>query len=116
VKSSAAFVSIIAVLAALLVAGPAGAGGSADQIHVNIKTLANGKSRYKGRITSQFPECEAHRTVKVTSHDSRLVKTRTDSDGKFSEVGKTPRKGSKVTVTVPPKGTCPKLVGTSTAS
>jgi len=116
VKSSAAFVSVIAVIVAVFATGPASAGASTDQIHVGIKALANGKSKYKGRITSQFPECEAHRTVKVTSHDSRLVKTKTDSDGKFNAVGKTPVKGSKVTVTVPPKGTCPKLVGTSRAS
>jgi hypothetical protein len=115
VKSSAVFVSLVAVLVGLVIAVPA-AGDSTDQIHVGIKELANGKSRYTGRIISQFHDCVERRTVKVTSRDSRLVKTKTDSDGKFNAVGKTPVKGSKVTVTVPPKGTCPKLVGTTRAS
>ena len=114
-KPSAAFVSLFTILVALFVAGPA-AGGSADQIRVNIRSLDNGKSKYRGKITSASEQCVEHRTVKVISRGSRLVKTRTDSAGKFLAVGKTPIKGSKVTVIVPAKGTCAKLVGTARAS
>jgi hypothetical protein len=115
VKSSAAFVSLVAILVALFAAGPAAA-GSTDQVRVNIRSLANGKSQYRGKVTSAAQECVEHRTVKVISRGSRLVKTKTDSAGKFLAIGKTPVKGSKVSLIVPAEGTCPKLVGTSRAS
>jgi hypothetical protein len=113
-RSSTAFASVLALLTALVLAGPV-SGARVDKVHVEIKALDNGKSKYKGEITSAIPECVSGRTVRVSSKDSRLVKTKTDGDGKFSAVGKTPEKGDKLTVKVPPKGTCPKLIGESTA-
>ena len=113
-KSSTAFASVLALLVALVVAGPV-SGHRVDKIHVNIKTLDNGKSKYKGRITSDIPECVDGRTVRVSSKHARLVKTKTNGKGKFSAVGKSPEKGDKLTVKVPPKGDCPKLIGQSTA-
>jgi hypothetical protein len=113
-RSSTAFASVLALLVALVVAGPV-SGARVDKVHVEIKALANGKSKYSGRITSSIPECGSKRTVRVSSKDSRLVKTKTNHDGKFSAVGKTPEKGEKLTVKVPPKGDCPKLIGESTA-
>ena len=114
-KSSAAFVSLVTILGALFAAGPA-AGASADQVRVNIRSLDNGKSQYRGKVTSATQACVEHRTVKVISRGSRLVKTKTDSAGKFLAIGKTPVKGAKVTLIVPAEGTCPKLVGTARAS
>ena len=108
------FASVLALLVALIVAGPV-SGARVDKVHVEIKTLANGKSKYSGEITSAVPECVSKRIVRVSSKQSRLVKTKTDNDGKFSAVGKTPEKGDKLTVKVPPKGDCPKLIGESTA-
>jgi hypothetical protein len=113
-RSSTAFASVLALLAALVVAGPV-SGARVDKIHVEIKTLANGKSKYRGEIKSDTPECVSKRTVKVSSKHARLVKTKTDNDGKFSAIGKSPEKGDKLTVKVPPKGDCPKLIGESTA-
>jgi hypothetical protein len=113
-RSSTAFASVLALLVTLLVAAPV-SGARVDKIHVEIKTLANDKSKFSGRITSALPECVDGRTVRVSSKQARLVKTKTDSDGRFSAVGKSPEKGDKLTVKVPPKGDCPKLIGESTA-
>jgi hypothetical protein len=113
-KSSTAFAFVLALLVALVAAGPV-SGHRVDKIHVDIKTLDNGKSKYKGQITSDISECVRGRTVRVSSKHARLVKTKTDSKGKFSAVGKSPEKGDKLTVKVPPKGDCPKLIGESTA-
>jgi hypothetical protein len=115
VKSSAAFVSLVTILAALFAAGPA-AGASTDQVRVKIRSLDNSKSQYRGKVTSATQDCVEHRTVKVVSRGSRLVKTETDSAGKFLAIGKTPAKGSKVTLIVRAEGACPKLVGTARAS
>ena len=113
-KSSAVLLSALAMLVALVVAGPA-VGARVDRIHVDIKTFPNGKARYSGDIESANPDCASGRTVKVYVKNHRLVKTKTDSDGKFSEVGKAAEKGDKLTVKVPPKGTCSKLIGTGEA-
>jgi outer membrane murein-binding lipoprotein Lpp len=113
-RSSTTFASVLALFVALLVAGPV-SGARVDKVHVEIKTLANGKSKYTGEIKSAVPECVSGRTVRVSSKNSRLVKTKTDNKGKFSAVGKSPEKGDKLTVKVPPKGECPKLIGESTA-
>jgi hypothetical protein len=113
-RLSTASASVLALLVALVAAGPA-SGHRVDKIHVEIKTLENGKSKYKGRITSDVPECVSGRTVRVSSKDARLVKTRTDGKGRFNAVGKSPEKGDKLTVKVPPKGDCPKLIGESSA-
>jgi hypothetical protein len=113
-RSSTAFACVLALLAVLVAAGPV-SGHRVDKIHVDIKTLANGKSRYSGEITSAIADCESHRTVRVSSKNSRLVKTKTDAKGEFSAVGKSPEKEDKLTVKVPPKGECPKLIGESRA-
>jgi hypothetical protein len=108
------FASVVALLVALVVAAPV-SGARVDRIHVEIKSLANGKSKYKGEITSATSSCVSGRTVRVSTKHSRLVKTRTDGDGEFNAIGKSPQKGDKLTVKVPPQGGCPKLIGESTA-
>jgi hypothetical protein len=115
VKSSTVLLSAIALVAALGLAAPAMA--RTDRIHVDIKTLPNsdGKARYSGDIDSDISSCVSGRTVKVYAKQSRLVKTRSDSEGKFSAIGKAAAKGDKLTVKVRPKGDCPKLVGTGEA-
>jgi hypothetical protein len=113
-KSSTAFASVLALLIALMVAGPV-SGARVDKIHVQIKTLTNGKSKYRGEITSDTSSCVSGRTVRVSSKHARLVKTKTDGAGKFTAIGKSPKKGDKLTVKVPPDGNCPKLIGESTA-
>jgi hypothetical protein len=111
VKSSSAFLFALGLLLAL--ASPTMA--REDRIQVNIKSLDNGKAEYKGKIRSDIPECVENRIVKVYDKDSRLVKTETDSDGKFLAVGKQLRSGRKLTVKVPAEGDCPKMIGTGTA-
>jgi hypothetical protein len=107
-------VSALAMLVAGAVAGPA-IGARADRIEVDIKTFPNGEARYSGDIDSDDPACEAGRTVKVYVKKARVVKTKTDSEGKFSEFGRAAEKGDKLTVKVPRKGDCTKLVGTGEA-
>jgi hypothetical protein len=104
----------LAMVVALTVAGPASA--RADRIEVEIKTFPNGKARYSGEIDSDNEACESGRTVKIYAKKARVVKTRTDSAGEFSAVGRAAEKGDKLTVKVPKDGECTKLVGTGEAS
>jgi hypothetical protein len=110
---STVLLSALAMLVALVVAGPASA--RADRIEVEIKTFPSGKARYSGEISSDTEACESGRTVKVYAKKARVVKTRTDSEGEFSEVGRAAEKGDKLTVKVPREGDCQKLVGTGEA-
>ena len=110
-KSSTACLFALVLLLALVLAAPA----QADSVQVNIRTLDNGKAHYKGKIRSDIPACVDGRIVKVYDKDSRLVKTETDSAGKFLAVGKQPRSGRKLRVKVPAEGDCPKMIGTGTA-
>jgi hypothetical protein len=114
VKSSTVLLSALVMLVALAVSGPA-IGARGDRIHVDVKAFANGTARYSGDIDSANPACEARRTVKVYAYQSRVMKTRTDSQGKFSKLGRAAEKGDKLTVKVPSKGECAKLIGTGEA-
>jgi hypothetical protein len=111
---SPSLVCALATLVALAVAGPA-IGAGADRIEVEIKTLQNGKARYWGDIDSDASGCESGRTVKIYAKKARVVKTKTDSDGEFSEIGRAAEKGDKLTVKVPGEGDCHKLAGTGEA-
>ena len=110
---------------ALAVAGLAAAGaaygGKGTQIDLTIKPISETKAQYKGRITSESPECIADRLIKVKSRQSRLVKTRTDEKGKFDEDGKRPKSGAPLKLKVTEEETeegliCDALIERDTAN
>ena len=105
----------LAALAAVALTAAGSAFGAGTKIDLTIKTVSETKSQYKGRITSENPDCVANRLIRVKSRHMRLVKTHSDEDGKFDEVGKRPESGDPLKLKVPAKGDCDALLETATA-
>jgi hypothetical protein len=109
-----------ALAPAILAAAALAAGGSASaragtNVDLTIKTVSETKSQYKGKIKSDDPNCVADRLIKVKSRQTRLVKTRSDEDGKFDEIGKRPESGDPLKLKVVAKDDCDALIETGTA-
>jgi hypothetical protein len=106
------------VLAVLATAGLGTAGvafGEDTKIDLTIKTVSETKSQYKGELKSDIPACVADRLIKVKSRDNRLVKTRSDDDGKFNENGKRPKSGAPLKLKVVETDECREIIKTGTA-
>ena len=106
----------MAVLATVsLIAAAVAVGHAGTRIDLNIKPLSETKAEYKGQIKSDDPNCVADRLIKVKSHHTRLVKTRSDADGRFDENGKRPESGDPLKLKVPAKDECDALIEHATA-
>lgn len=95
---------------ATLAMGTAAQGAVGTQVDLTIKPVSETKARYKGTIKSEEPDCVADRLIKVKSKTTRLVKTRSDGDGKFDELGKRPESGAPIKLKVVEKGDCEALI------
>lgn len=106
--------ALCAVLSLALI-GSASAGLSAS-VSVKVKPVSDTKLSFSGKVKATDPKCEAGRKIVLRAGGKRLAKTRTDSRGKFSTVGKRPRPGATIKLKVKRKGKdCPKLIGTGVA-
>jgi hypothetical protein len=106
-----------AAVAALTIAiGAGSAFGAGTNVDLTIKSVSATKAEYKGRIESDNPDCVEGRLIKVSSRGTRLVKTRSDDAGRFSEVGKRPESGAPLKLKVVAKGDeCEQLIETTHA-
>ena len=107
-------------LAAIAALGLAAAGGAyaafPTEVELTVKPLSEEKAQYKGRIKSDSPYCEKRRILKVTSQDRKLVKLKSDADGKFDKVGERAAPGRKLHLLVKAKGEdCEELRQSGTA-
>lgn len=109
----------LAIAAALMLglASVASAGLERDEVNIKFKpTLDKTKLIYKGKVSSDNPDCVGHRVISFKVKDKRLAKTRTDDRGKFKVKGKRPKSGTKIAVKVKPRGEdCPRLAGKGVA-
>jgi hypothetical protein len=113
-KQRASLAATALAVAALAAAGSAYAAGT--KVDLTIKPISETKAQFKGRITAENPECISDRVIKVKSRHSRLVKTRTNGEGKFDEDGKRPESGAPLKLKVKEKGLeCEALIEHDTA-
>ena len=98
-----------------LTAGGSAFGRAGTNIDLTIKTVSETKSQYKGKIKSDDPNCVSDRLIKVKSRQTRLVKTRSDDNGRFDEIGKRPESGDPLKLKVVAKDDCDALIETGTA-
>ena len=98
-----------------LTAGGSAFGRAGTNIDLTIKTISETRAQYKGKIRSDNPDCLSGRLIKVKSRQTRLVKTRSDDEGRFDEIGRRPESGDPLKLKVVAKGDCDALIETGTA-
>ena len=105
---SARLAGMIVTVAALAAASSA-FGGAEVQFSAKVRE-ASGSDRmqYYGRVKSDVEECQAGRTVRITSSGRLIGRTRTEESGKYSIVAKRVPNGSSVKFKLKRNGTeCP---------
>lgn len=112
-KNKASVALALCAVLSLALIGSASAGVSTPAtVKIRFTPVSDTKLRYSGRIKAENPDCARNRRISFRAGGKLLAKARTDSEGKFSKLGKRPRSGATIKIRVKRKSReCPKLVG-----